>query len=61
MQAYICEACGKSTHSAGIVVLCVHCGGFLMSGREAYEKTEAKETVDRVQAQSVPVQEKHAG
>lgn len=61
MQAYICEACGKSTHSSGITVLCVYCGGFLMSEQEAAEKAEAKETVDRVQAERVAVREKHAG
>jgi hypothetical protein len=39
MQDYICEACGKSAHSAGIAVLCVHCGGFLMCEQEAARKT----------------------
>lgn len=63
MQAYICEACGKSAHSSGIAVLCVHCGGFLMCEREAAEKAEAKakETMERVQAERISIQEKHAG
>ncbi|OGP15620.1 MAG: hypothetical protein A2052_07075 [Deltaproteobacteria bacterium GWA2_54_12] len=61
MQAYICEACGKSTHSAGIAVLCVYCGGFLICEREAAGKAEAIDAPDRVQAERIPIQEKHAG
>ena len=43
MQAYICEACARSTHSAGIAVCCVHCGGFLICEREAAGKAAEKE------------------